>query len=89
MARDANWWKSDEARDARVALYVSHLVFSNPENRRHAFHLGMPEWAAIFHYDPETDLPFWVEVKSSTHGKDFLKGCHEDHANDGLRKLAA
>ena len=91
---DIDWWRSDEAKDARAANYLSCLLFASSENRREDFNSkSAPEWPAIFHYDAETDAPFWVECKSPVHAKDFWRGCRKDHRethiNEAARKLAA
>jgi hypothetical protein len=88
--KDAEWWKSDDARDFRVAQYVAYILFSLPHRRQHfGVKTPPPEWPAVVYYDGESDMPFWVECKSRTHARDFLKGCQDQHVNAALRELAA
>lgn len=87
--RDFNWWRSDEAKDARTSQYVAALLFADARNKREVFSSRYtPEWAAIFYYDNGTDTPYWVECKVAVHAKDFARGCHESHINEAAQALA-
>lgn len=87
--KDLTWWQSDDARNARLAKYVAHILYMNPENKREEFRIdNKPEWAAVFHYDTQSDTPYWVEVKRRTHAKDFIVGGDPEHFNIAARQLA-
>jgi hypothetical protein len=88
--RDIVWWRSDEAKDARAANYLSAMLWMCTDNRRVEFGMGRnpPEWPALFHYDGETDQPFWLECKVPTHARDYMRGCQDSHMNDAAKLLA-
>jgi hypothetical protein len=88
MIKDLEWWRSDEARDARVCKYVALILWSDESNRRQAWTMGIPSWPAVFHYDSVSDQPFWVECKSPVHAKDFVTGADERHFNGAAKSLA-
>lgn len=82
-----DWWRSGDAKDARAANYLTMMLWASPDHRRQEFP-AVPEWPALFHYDNETDQPFWLECKVPVHARDYMRGCRDMDMNAAAKLLA-
>jgi hypothetical protein len=73
-----------------MSKYVASILWSIASHRRVPFGIrgDVPEWPAVFHYDCDTDSPFWIECISPVHAKDFICGADESHYNSAAKLLA-
>ena len=83
------WWRSDEAFEARSALYLGHVLFHDKGNRRLEFSTkNAPDWPAVFFYSVNDDMPYWVECRSPVHCRDYRRSARAMDMNPAARALA-